>query len=368
MAFATSNNLLDAHRLLDEARQAGRRKAQLVSGVLVGFGLLLGLPGYVCVFLGFVSVTMRQKLGGWVVVASALAPVGLFTLMLAVTPAMPRAIRGGAQLMQCVTLSAVPVGLVLIIARCDHGAFACSTSLLMGISSLLLLPFLIVQLERRILLRRGSGRRLFVCSFFTASGRAIMRRQFADFGTVHGTGARWMVLLSLFGLFPAFWLEGHPGYYAVPARAALDHFWRTVRVMVFLVGLALGVAAVLLAVDGQTNWSDLAAPHQEGIAATPSTFASLSLSCIFCVLFSTPINRRRIHAALGRLASTPEEQRAAAVAALIGRVDVAKVDADNFRVLPFNCLSQEHFSSSGDSGLHTQTLPAALGDCDAFIS
>ena len=90
----------------------------------------------------------------------------------------------------------------------------------------------------------------------------------------------------------------------------------------------------------------------------------------FSAVLSAP-RRRRLHAYLSRLGQTPEERKAAAVAALVGRVTDERVMelADSaFRVIPWSALNATHWASSGDTGLHLHAQPAALGDCDAFLS
>ena len=158
-------------------------------------------------------------------------------------------------------------------------------------------------------------------------------------------------------LLPAFWLEG-AGHYRMPARAALGRCWLVFRLIFSGMGLLTGVSTVLLLTI------DVSEKMRVGVGV-------LSISCLMCGLLPTPNNRRLVRARLSRLSQTPEERRAAAVAALVGHVSRARVEAlgeEAFRVLPWAVLSESHWASSGDTGLGKHAYPAALGECDAFIS
>ena len=60
----------------------------------------------------------------------------------------------------------------------------------------------------------------------------------------------------------------------------------------------ISVAALLMADDSVSDW---------GYARD---LMGVGVSLLACVLFSNPANRRRVHAALGRLGTSPAEQRA----------------------------------------------------------
>ena len=89
------------------------------------------------------------------------------------------------------------------------------------------------------------------------------------------------------------------------------------------------------------------------------------------VVATGPAIRSKIHASLGRLTQTKEERGAAAVAALVGRMNRSRVMSlatNRFRVLPWRVLTLDHFATNADSGLNLLTESAPLGACDAFIS
>ena len=145
-----------------------------------------------------------------------------------------------------------------------------------------------------------------------------------------------------------------------PTRKALMHGWVVLRLWALGTALALYITAGLLALSLRNRGA-----HQKDLI-----FPATSM-LVFLVLLPTYRNRQRIHALLGRCASSPEERQAAAIAALIGGMPhehVMQLAQSTFLVLPWGVLSLDHFASSGDTGLSHLAVPAALGSCDAFIS
>ena len=95
------------------------------------------------------------------------------------------------------------------------------------------------------------------------------------------------------------------------------------------------------------------------------------LVCVFIAAGLKPAVRRRFHAFLGSLAVQGESKAAAAVAGLVGGRspdDALKHGAATFLGLPFDSLSVADFKTNADTGLHSKTVKASLGDVDAFLS
>ena len=215
----------------------------------------------------------------------------------------------------------------------------------------------IVTLQRFVLRRSADAPPLWC-----RQGRRLIRQQMSLFDAVHGRCKRYQLLAGLIGLLPDFWLAGDSGYYELSMRRSLDNLWAIARwISLFVVTFMLIVASLLLA-DGELTRDDAVIGPMDAVAC--------AAAFVVGALISAPAARRRVYAALGRLGSTPEEQKAAAVAALVGRgsSDLSALTLRSFRALPFTCLSEDDFSSSGDSGLNAHAVLTELGECDAFLS
>jgi hypothetical protein len=95
--------------------------------------------------------------------------------------------------------------------------------------------------------------------------------------------------------------------------------------------------------------------------------------CLTTAFFTTPANRGRVIrwlGSLGKYGST--QQQAASVASLIGRRSAAEAyfaAARNFRAQPLSTLAREELmENTPDPSLHAKTIPAELGNVDAFAS
>lgn len=353
--------------LLEEARQAGRRRGRWVSGGLFSAGCLLFFPGLLYATSTYSSMEPNDSS---LFVAAFTVDPGAFIAALSLTPVHERTTRGailsiavaGAILSTATTTYSVLIAITNDDSYCLLNApCAFSLALLIGLSIMMGGACGAFGL----LLRRTAQ----APPLFSAATRTIVRQQMANFDAVHGRGTRLaiMCLLPPICLNPAFWLAGHQGYFALSTRVVQRKIWNVGRLASVAYALLFAGMSIALAVHGGSAETD-----SRGMMA-------LSISFLVCPLLSTPANRRRVHAAVSRLASTPEEQRAATVAALVGRISSAKVHnlgSERFRMLPFTCLTAGHLGSSGAQGkgglgdmdLSKLTKHAALGECDAFIS
>ena len=323
-------------------------------------------PTIALLALYFFSPTLKQAVGMWFLFLFALCPPTLLTGILALTPANVRAVRCASKFYQLSLVVTVPAGIIAFLALHIHmqcgqrGSLTCAATLVAVVSFLCYCIGTAAALQMRVN-QRSAG----VPSLFSAAGCRLIRQQVAAFDATHGRGTRWALLVGVpwIMLMPTFWLAGVDGYYKYPTRKALSHLWRVVRVANFALAILTIIVASMLAAAGEAASGDA--------TVNPICLSTFGGSFLLSLLVITPANRRRVHAAIGRLGTTLEEQRAAAVAALVSRADAPDLNAltvDSFRVLPFECLREEDFSSSADSGLNRHAVSVALGDCDAFLS
>ena len=143
----------------------------------------------------------------------------------------------------------------------------------------------------------------------------------------------------------------------MPPRAKLLRLWFSVRLWFFSMG------SILIIFTFITNAIGIQHDYQELI---------FYFGFLLGGLIPTPHIRGRFTRALGSLGTGGDErQQAAACASLIGgrRPEAALIAAKSaFRVVPFSELALEDFASNKDTGLASKTRPAALGECDAFLS
>ena len=147
-------------------------------------------------------------------------------------------------------------------------------------------------------------------------------------------------------------------------RAKLQRLWLTIRSMFVM------MATVMIAFQ---VWRNQQNHHDD---ETEAGFFISSGSFILCAILGHPRVRGRAIRALGSLGSggggeASEQAQAASIAALVGGKDaVAAIStaASRFRVLPIANLDESDLTSSTDTGLNLKTNPAALGECDAFMS
>ena len=163
-------------------------------------------------------------------------------------------------------------------------------------------------------------------------------------------------------------------------RRALRRIWFTLRLLYVI--LAIVWSTALLAVAGREG--SARGFGGEGSAAVLEHSGRQSVIIVIAGLVSvalafTPANRGRVHQCLGSLGKgASAEQHAAAVAGLIsggkGGVAAAMQTArDQFVVLPLESLSAADLSTDNKdlakgSDLSSRVRPAALGECDAFMS
>jgi len=143
----------------------------------------------------------------------------------------------------------------------------------------------------------------------------------------------------------------------MPPRAKLLRLWFAVRLWFVSMGSLLIVSTFIInAIDNNNDYDAM----------------FLNFGFLIGGLIPTPRIRGRFTRALGSLGSVGDErQQAAACASLIGGRspgDALVAAKSAFRVLPFSELALEDFASNSDSGLASKTRPAALGECDAFLS
>ena len=143
----------------------------------------------------------------------------------------------------------------------------------------------------------------------------------------------------------------------MPPRAKLLRLWFAARLWFFSMGSTLIIFTFIVnAIGIQHDYKELI----------------FYFGFLLGGLIPTPHIRGRFTRALGSLGSVGDErQQAAACASLIGGRspgDALVAAKSAFRVLPFSELALEDFASNSDSGLASKTRPAALGECDAFLS
>lgn len=335
-----------------------------MSGALFAVGFAISVPLFVGLWMILLSTSVKRAIGrSGSVILVVLVPVGFFSVVLSFTAATARGTRAGARVQQLVILIAAPVlsavSAVVFDKQCNQrGPLTCGTTMALFPSLAMISLLGATAFELLVLRRRGGSP-----APFSALGRGLVREQVASFDAAHGRCSRRALMILLIGLVPDFWLAGVEGYYKFPIRKALSNLWFVIRCATVSMGIILAIATTLLFADGEASNDDA--------LVDPVIFAAMGGSLLACALISSPANRRRVHAALGRLGTTAEEQRAAAVAALVGRVDLSDMNAltiDSFRVLSFDCLCETDFSSNSDSGLGGRSISVALGDCDAFLS
>ncbi len=357
---------------LERARKVGRRRAWRVTGILFGIGALFCTPSFGLIASYSISEELKRAGGRWFVIPFVLFPVGLFICLNSITPSNVRGLRCFATVYQLVMVFLVPaVTIVLVVTQMDtqcrhRGSLTCAAAILAPIGMFGKCIGTAVSLHKFVLRPSAAAP-----SQFSAAGCQLIRRQVAAFDAAHGRGTRFALLLfSGIALLPSFWLAGVDGYYEYPTRKALSNLWRVFRIANFALASGIFIVAALLAADGEAS--------REDAVFDPVMIAASGACLLVAVLVSTPANRRRVHAIIGRLGTTLEERRAAAVSALVSNKtrlstnvstpDLNALTVESFLVLPFECLREEDFSSSADSGLNRHATPVALGDCDAFLS
>ena len=159
-------------------------------------------------------------------------------------------------------------------------------------------------------------------------------------------------------------------------RKALGWWWLRLRIFATATCAFFGVWIVITA----TGTGPVVAPNgttggdpRDPVPGDPNDLpgAIATMLVLFVVGRLNPRIRRKFHAYLGSLACKGEAKAAAAVAGLVGgRSPEAALrhGTDTFRGLPLASLSLTDLSTSGDTGLHTKTKKAQLGDVHAFLS
>ena len=227
---------------------------------------------------------------------------------------------------------------------------------------LCLLPVAIVTLNLALL---PTDRRLingmcgFACGFMVLTGAAFTLLVVDSAGRF-SMGSSVVCLSSLISaciLSPTLCCSCCCGDRTMPPRAKLLRLWFAVRLWFVSMGSFLIISTFITnAIDNNNDYDAM----------------FLNVGFLIGGLIPTPHIRGRFTRALGSLGSVGDErQQAAACASLIGGRspgDALVAAKSAFRVLPFSELALEDFASNSDSGLASKTRPAALGECDAFLS
>ena len=159
-------------------------------------------------------------------------------------------------------------------------------------------------------------------------------------------------------------LHGHKffGGDPLPSRRKLQRLWLALRLCFLLIGSCLFTSGILrfMCIGSEC-------------ATSPSAMAISGASALFCALAATPAVRGRFTRWLGSLGkSGPAEQQAASVASLLGDTSVAKAlatAAAHFRAQPLSKLTLAALmNNEPDPSLYALTVPAVLGEVDAFMS
>jgi len=149
------------------------------------------------------------------------------------------------------------------------------------------------------------------------------------------------------------------------ARINLRRLWRTMRALIFAVGVSL-LSSILSAYSFEKDWM---------VFGSLGIFPGYGVAGAGCLIFFScvtfPAARRRAHAQLRKIVNRGQTVAAAGVAALISGVGVGKsvqMAKRNFKVMDFGKLSESDFTSNKDTGLNQKVEPCELGQADAFIS
>ena len=172
---------------------------------------------------------------------------------------------------------------------------------------------------------------------------------------------------------------------AVAPRVRLNRLWRGYRIFAgamfffFFFNFLAATGALPSDPNSAVNYSALPPPEDPRQTSpdrppnpedAPGALAT-AIVFLFIAVGLRPAVRRRVHAFLGSLAVRGEAKAAAAVAGLVGGrnpAEALKHGLNTFRGLPYESLSLEDLSTSGDTGLHNKTVKANLGQVDAFLS
>jgi len=161
-----------------------------------------------------------------------------------------------------------------------------------------------------------------------------------------------------------------PPFWVVAPRKVLQQLWTALRI--FAIG-EISITAIRIAFEA-TGWSAVDAP------ASIVAHSFRILSFLLCVAMASTRIRGHVIRFLSTFrakGSNTAEQEAAALSALIAHHDAAstlKLAVSRFRVLPLDRLVEADLSDGRNRGgedtrkLHSRTEPAALGECDAFMS
>jgi len=154
--------------------------------------------------------------------------------------------------------------------------------------------------------------------------------------------------------------------FAMSPRQALSHLWRSV------LGVAFFFGVFFLA------WAIANAAITDGYSSSDSFVTHLVQGCVCllsCVCFQWRV-RRLVNGWVGAVADVRSRARTASlVAALIGGAQPKRVLSgaeSSFKVLPFDCMNEDMFSSSASTAEERSqegvSRKAKLGDCDFFLS
>eukprot|EP00400_MALV-I_sp_L67-5_P000596 gene596-1015_t len=155
--------------------------------------------------------------------------------------------------------------------------------------------------------------------------------------------------------------------FVMPARAALDRLWISLRWVCFL---PIGVFYIIYACF--SHFWDCEAPWYSDLEFAADLF--FGIMWVLACLFFTHDRRRTIMGFLSAINTQGEADSAAAMAALLGgrgAQDSLNLAKRRFRSISFSDLTAEDFKENTKdqkNNLFSKTTETNLGSCDAFIS
>ena len=265
-----------AQDLVQKSQNALNAARLRVSGTLLGTGLFSAL---FCAVIWVTDLYLPKDIPP-AFFLSFLGVPGAIMAMLSVLPTDARLIRGGLALL---SLLFTALGIYTIFSMagltsarsstvwdCDWGTYRRAYTCYKGFTTYCgaSIAFLTGGFGLLPVFRRGVGapRR---CDWHRDA--VIMKQQWESFHLSQGGGlVGWAIVLLGLPLtsLPPFWLERHPNYYKMPARAALEHAWLLIRVMCLVFAVTQFVGFALEFEDDLAIWADRKARRAPPLAGS----------------------------------------------------------------------------------------------------